>query len=231
MLNVLHASPYPTTFWRKYYHSDVADDEIKVLERLGMSSKPTQSGVQVLIQEVWHRSLWLTQVSEFCGPGTWHFFRFWVTVPFWPLSVLVFSILGSPGTGCPFPSLHHTHPNSTPLSPGLAWGSFCFLPPTWLTSEVAWRGPDRRAPACDPSRWFFPLPLAAPQGKRKVLNLINHICKITSGFWDKDVVRNRHFTCYTTGWAVKLIISPIGKYWIKLISILQLPLTSDCLMN
>lgn len=130
MLNVLHALlPYPTTFWREYYHSDVAEDEIKVLERLGISSKPTQPGVQVLIQGVWHRSLRLKQVSEFCGPRPWQFFGFWVTTPFRPLWVLVFSVLGSPGMGCPFPSLHDTHPDNNPLSPGLAWGSFCFLPP------------------------------------------------------------------------------------------------------
>lgn len=52
-LRVVDALPYSTTFWsRRYCFSDLAEDEIKDSERLGIFSKLTQPGAQFQIQAV-----------------------------------------------------------------------------------------------------------------------------------------------------------------------------------
>lgn len=73
--------------------------------------------------------------------------------------------------GCPFPSLHHAHPDNEPLS-RVSLREFLFLAPTLLTRKMAQQRPAERAPDYDSIGRVFPLHLAALQGKRRVLHLL-----------------------------------------------------------
>lgn len=73
----------------------------------------------------------------------------------------IFSILGSPDMGCPFPSLHHAHPDNKPLS-RVSLRDFLFLAPTLLTRKMAQQRPAQRAPTTTPPDSLSTSPGSSP---------------------------------------------------------------------